>query len=41
MIFYCCTHLTASYRTTCVSQYQKDRIILDFNEAGDDGVLVA
>jgi len=28
-------------RSTCVSQHQKGRTILDFNEAGDDGVAVA
>jgi len=28
-------------RTTWVSRYQKDRTILDFTEARDDGVAVA
>jgi len=28
-------------RTTWISQYQKGRTILDFNEARDDGVAVA
>ena len=27
--------------TACISQYQKSRNILDFNEARDDGVAVA
>ena len=33
--------LTATFRTTWVSRYQKGRTILDFNEARDDGVAAA
>jgi len=34
------THLTASFRSTWVSRYKKDKTSLDLNEARDDGVFL-